>query len=442
MPRDRVRRAWILAPIGLLLIGGTLSVVKLRGEPLHQNPQAIASVTHPEPAPRWSGAVAQTRRMIRSVLSKQSVPGLSVAVGVGSDIVWAEGFGWADIESRRPVSPGTRFRIGTASTVLTSAAASVLVEKGRLQLDKEVQAYVPQCPKKQWPVALRQLMAHVAGVGSDGGAEGPLFRRRCERPVDALQQFANSPLLFEPGTQYRHSKYGWILVSAAIEAASDQPFLAFTSEQIFQPLGMSNTGAESAKEENPERIGEPEEDPPFATFFRQVILKPLGIVDTPAKPATDPATIYVPGFGYDPQLRYGLHVMRRSNLSCYAGAMGFFSTPSDLVRFGLAINSGKLLRPDTVRSLQTPQRLASGGDSGHGLGWDIETVTLAGKPARAAGYDGELLGRRVVSFRMFRETGIVVAVMSNMAQADTPAMARNVADAFAQANSAASAIPK
>jgi CubicO group peptidase (beta-lactamase class C family) len=208
-------------------------------------------------------------------------------------------------------------------------------------------------------------------------------------------------------------------------------------EQIFQPLGMGNTGAESAAEENPEGVGEPGEDAPFLTFIRQVILEPLGIVGTKARPATEPATVYVPGFDYERPLRfdrllgYRLHVMRPHNLSCYAGSMAFFSTPSDLVRFGLAMNGGKLLKPSTVQLLQTSQQLTSGQETGHGLGWDLDTVTLAGEPAEAAGHDGELRGRRVVSFITFREAGIVVAAMSNISSADTSALALQVAAAFA-----------
>ena len=104
--------------------------------------------------------------------------------------MWAEGFGWADLEKRVPVAPETRFRIGTASTALTSAAVGLLLEKDRLKLDDEIQAYVPAFPKKQWPVTLRQVMGHLAGVTSDGGDEGPLFGEHCGRPVDALQHFA------------------------------------------------------------------------------------------------------------------------------------------------------------------------------------------------------------------------------------------------------------
>jgi CubicO group peptidase (beta-lactamase class C family) len=291
------------------------------GQVLHPDPQAIPSVTHTDPSPQWSATVDRARQILRADVVAQNLPGLSVAVGVGGGIVWAEGFGWADIETSAPVTPDTRFRIGTASTVLTSAAAGVLLEKGRLTLDDEVQTYVPQFPKKRWPVTLRQLMAHVGGVASDNGDDGPLFRQRCEQPVEALQYFARDALLFEPETQYRHSNYGWTLVSAAVEAAADQPFLTVMREQIFQPLGLNHTGAESTTEENPEHVGEPDEDPPLFTFIRQMIFEPLGLADKKTRSATEPATVYFPGFAKRALVGYGLHVMRPHNLSCYAGSM-------------------------------------------------------------------------------------------------------------------------
>jgi CubicO group peptidase (beta-lactamase class C family) len=281
-------------------------------------------------------------------------------------------------------------------------------------------------------VTLRQLMAHTAGVGTDGGDDGPLFRQRCEQPVQALPYFAQDALLFQPGTQYRHSKYGWILVSAAVEAAADEPFLTFMREQVFEPLGMDNTGAESATEENPEAVGEPGEDAPFLTLFRDLVLEPLGIAERREKSPTDPATIYAPGFRLRSRVGYGLYAAPPGNLSCYAGSMAFFSTPSDLVRFGLAINGGTLLQPSTVRSLQTSQQLASGQATGNGLGWDLDTVTLTGKPTQTAGHDGELRGRKLVSLMVFRETGIVVALMSNISHADTSALALKVAEEFAR----------
>ena len=393
--------ALIVVAVGLLATASLgLFLYMSSTAPLHRNPQDVPSVAGATPAPRWADAVEQGRQIARAALAEQNLPGLSVAVGIGDEIVWAEGFGWADLEKRVPVAPETRFRIGTASIPLTSAAVGLLLEDGRLNLDDEIQTYVPEFPEKQRPVTLRQLMGHVAGVRTDGGDEGPLFSRHCEWPGEALPFFAERSLLFEPGTEYRHSSYGWILVSAAVESAADEPFLRFMGKRIVEPLGMDGTRADSAIESIPAR-----------------------------------AISYFPRFAADP--RHGLHLMRAIDFSCYAGASAFLSTPSDLVRFGMAIDRGRLLQPATVRLLQTSQQLPSGQETGYGLGWDLETVSLAGEQTRSIGHDGELLGGLVASFRTFPEHGIVVSVTSNISYADTPAVALNIAQAFAERGSSA-----
>jgi CubicO group peptidase (beta-lactamase class C family) len=164
------------------------------------------------------------------------------------------------------------------------------------------------------------------------------------------------------------------------------------------------------------------------------IFEPLGMDDTVADSATEAisnrATPYFPRFGGDP--RYGPDLMREIDYSCYAGSSVFLSTPSDLVRFAMAINNGKLLQPATVQLFQTSQRLASGEETGYGLGWDLETVTLAGEQARVVGHDGDSLGGMVASFMTFPEHGLVVSVMSNTSYADTFAVAVKIAQAFAE----------
>jgi CubicO group peptidase (beta-lactamase class C family) len=235
-------------------------------------------------------------------------------------------------------------------------------------------------------------MGHTAGVRSDGGDEGPLFGETCARPVEALAHFDPTPR-FEPGTDYRFSNFSWILVSAAVEAASGEPFLLFMRRQIFEPLGMNHTSAESGSE-----------------------------------PSPDLATSYFPRFAGDP--RYGPDPMRPIDLSCYAGASIFLSTPSDLVRFAMALNGGKFLQPATVQLLETSQRLPTGKDTGYGLGWDLETVDVAGQPTTVIGHDGDVLGGTVSSLMILPEHAIVVAVTSNTSYADTAALAAKVAEAF------------
>ena len=170
---------------------------------LHPNPKDVPSVALAAPSPKWAAAVDQGRLSARAGLVEQNLPGLSVAVGVGGDIVWAEGFGWADMEKRVPVAPGMRFRIGHTSKALTSAGVGLLLEKGRLHLEDEIQTYVPEFPRKQWPVTLRQLMGHVAGIRHYGSEEDDVPTAHCERAADGLKGFADDPLRFEPDTQYR-----------------------------------------------------------------------------------------------------------------------------------------------------------------------------------------------------------------------------------------------
>ncbi len=399
MLKNRIETWFTLAvaAVGVVFAAvlGLWVFVSATAKPLHPADQDVPSVVRSAPSSRWAEAVDRGREVVRTSLRERNLPGLSVAVGVDGTIVWAEGFGWADLDARTPVAPETRFRIGSASVALTSAAVGVLLEQGRLSLDDEIRTHVPDFPRREWPVTVRQVMGHVAGVRSDGGDEGPLFTTPCERPVDALEVIGEGALLFEPGTQYRFSNYGWILVSAAIEAAAKEPFLRFMRKQVFEPLGMDDTLADSTTET-----------------------------------IADRATPYFPRFAADP--RYGPDPMRELDYSCYAGASAFLSTPTDLVRFAMGINGGALLQPTTVALLQTSLRLPSRAETGYGLGWDLETVTLAGTQTRLIGHDGDVLGGRAASLMTFPEHGIVVAVTANISYADTFALGLSIADAFAQ----------
>jgi CubicO group peptidase (beta-lactamase class C family) len=379
---------------GVAAIAGLWIYVSATATPLHPDAHAVSSVPESAPQSEWAAAADRARESVRTALAEQNLPGVSVAVGTGGNIVWAEGFGFADLDKRAAVTPATWFRLGTASTLLTSAAAGLLVEQGALKLDDEIQTYVPEFPGKQWPVTLRQIMGHVAGLRNDGGDESVLFGEHCARPVEALRHFADGDLRFEPGTQYRYSNYGFIVVSAAIEAAAREGFLSYMRKHVLEPLGMNDTTADLAAESVPER-----------------------------------ATPYFPRFAADP--RYGPDLMRPLDLSCYSGASLFQSTASDMVRFGLAINNGKLLRPETVELLQTSLRLPSGEPTGYGLGWDLENVTVAGKPTQTLGEDGSVLGGTAVSVLAFRGPALVIAVLSNTSYADTAAIALTVAEAFA-----------
>jgi CubicO group peptidase (beta-lactamase class C family) len=369
--------------------------MRVTAKKVHPDSQEIPSVRITPPLPKWAGAAEQARQVVRTIISENNLAGISVAVGIDGEIVWTEGFGYADIENASPVTPSHRFRTGTASIVLTSAAIGLLLDDGRLKLDDEVQKHVPDFPRKQWPVTIREVMGQVAGFPTEDPDNGVLTSRHCERPADAVAIFAKEPLLFEPGTQYRDSTFGWVLLSAVVEAAAGTPFVTFLNEKVFRPLGMADTFKESV-----------------------------------TNPPSDAATSYNPRFAAKPT--YGLTLLPKFDYTCHAGSNGFLSTPSDLVRFGMAINRGKLLRPQTVQMLQTRQRLESGEQTSYGLGWELKTVTLAGQQVQAAGHNGHFWVEEVASLLTFPERGLVVAVMSNVSFAGTPSIAEKVAQAFAE----------
>ena len=244
--------------------------------PLFAQPQDVPSVVEPAPSPQWATAADRARQLARAALSEQNLPGLSIAVGAGGDIVWAEGFGWRDVDTRTPVTPNTRFNIGTAASVVTAATAT--------------------------------------------------------------------------------------------------------------SLGLTNTGADAAKEWSPEAIGEEGEDFPPLTLLRHVIWQPLGLMPAEYPLPGDRATFYVPRSD-DNNPRRGRRLMYMRDLACCAGAMAFYSTPSDLVRFGLA---------------------------------------------RGGSVNGELAGGMVTSLMTLRDSSVVVVVMSNIAHANTSALAQSVGDVFAE----------
>src|SRR5438132_6804304 len=135
----------ILLGVGLLAVGipGLFVFMKVTATKVHPDSQKIPSVMGSPPLAKWAAAAEQARQIVRTSISENNLAGISIAVGIDGEVVWTEGFGFADIENGSPVTPSHRFRTGTASIVLTSAAIGLLLDEGRLKLDDEIQKYVP-----------------------------------------------------------------------------------------------------------------------------------------------------------------------------------------------------------------------------------------------------------------------------------------------------------
>jgi hypothetical protein len=186
--------------------------------------------------------------------------------------------------------------------------------------------------------------------------------------------------------------FGWRDVVTETPVTPDTRFNIGTAASVVSAaadasLGMSNTGTDSPAAWSPEAIGEPGEDFPLFTLIRHVIFQPIGLAPAEYPLAGDRATFYVPRSD-DNDPRNGRRLMYMRDLACCTGGMAFYSTPSDLVRFALA--------------------------------------------TKANSVNGELAGGSVMSLLTRRDSGIAVAVASNVAHANTAALALKVADVFAE----------
>ncbi|MBT8398369.1 MAG: beta-lactamase family protein [Gemmatimonadetes bacterium] len=275
--------------------------------------------------------IQRSRALILEIMEGQGVPGASIAVGLGDEIIWSEGFGWASLENRVPVTTLTKFRIGSVSKTVTASAVGLLIERGQLDLDAPVQVYVPDFPEKRWPVTTRQLGGHTAGVRHYRGLE-MLSSRRYPTVESGLEIFAGDTLLFEPETDYSYSSYGWNLLSAVLEGASGTEFLAFMRDEVFEPLGLRHTVPDHTDSIVAHRTEFYEAGPDGS------------IINAP----------YV------------------DNSYKWAGG-GFLSTPEDLVRFARAHMAPGFLKAETLRELQTPQTLRNGESTNYGIGWRTGT---------------------------------------------------------------------
>jgi CubicO group peptidase (beta-lactamase class C family) len=324
----------------------------------------------------WGGTIARTRQFIRDTMRALGAPGAQITVMRDGVVLWSEGFGWADLEQQVPVTPLTRFRVGSVSKSLTSMALGLLVQEGKLDLDAPVQRYVPAFPRKPWPVTTRQVAGHLAGIRHYNPGEFG-SQRHYATVTEGLAIFEKDTLLFEPGTRYSYSSYGYNLVSAVLEGASGRPFLALMQERVFGPLGMRQTVAEHVDSLIPFR----------AHFYTRA--------DTVGGEPGDGGGGIVNAPWVD-------------NSYKWAGG-GFLSTTDDLARFGQALLDGRLLKPETRELLWTPQRTRGGEDTGYGMGWGI-VVDSAGR--RRVGHTGGSMGG-TANLIIYPRERVVLALLVN-----------------------------
>jgi len=332
----------------------------------------------------YASTIEESREVMARMRAAWQAPAVSIAVAIDGEIIWAEALGYADIEPLTPATLESRFAIGSVSKSITATAAASLWEEGILDLDTDIHDYVPDFPELPYPLTTRQLLSHQGGIRHYQFAMiPPVFSENGLNEAfpttgDALQLFENDPLLFEPDTDFAYSTFGYTLASAAMEGASGVGFLDLLQQRVFDPAGMTRTAADR-------------HDAPAADRVSDYIW--LRLVD-------------------------GVLPAPETNSSYKWAGGGLASTPTDLVRFGSALMSGKLISAETRDTMFTPRTTADGeiNPQYYGLGWRIgglyyprESETII----PMINHGGTAMGGTAIIL-ILPESGIVVAMTANV----------------------------
>ena len=302
---------------------------------------------------KYPAAIAMLDGFIRREMADKELPGLSIALVDGSQIVWQQGYGFSDPQAKTPITADTVFRVGSVSEPFTDIAVVRLAEQGKLDLDAPVSNYLPDFkPRNSFgkPITLRQLMAHRAGlvreppVGNYFDSSAPTLRET----VKSLNQTA---LVYAPESHTKYSNAGLATVGYVLEKTQRQPFADYLKRTLLEPLKMNRSEFKSSPETS-KNIAKAQMWTVFGKTF-----------DAP---------------------RFELGI---------APAGGMSATIGDLAGFANALiaadnSPAAILKKSTLEKMWTPQYAAPGQKSGFGLGFSLSEI----EGHRQVGHGGAIYG--------------------------------------------------
>lgn len=337
---------------------------------------------------------AKVDQIVSADMAAKLTPAVQIAIAKDGQIVYSKSFGIVDEENDLKATPQTLFRTGSIAKQLTALAALTLADAGKLNLDAPVQTYCPAFPFKQWTITTRELLGHTSGIRHYRGDEDVDSTKHYKFMADGMAIFENDPLLFEPGTDYNYSTYGYTVAGCVIEGAAHEPYFDYLRRHVLQPTGMEHTAVDDVFAIVPRR----------ARGYRKVNgkIENAGLLDSSYK---------IPGGGLD-------------------------TTAEDLVRLGSALMAGQLLNRETIAEMWMPFQFhpsAFGAGSApppsrYGLGWEITESNGHKIPWHTGGQQGCNTAWALVPDEHF-----AVAVMTNMEFSNAIDIVNEVLQAFAGA---------
>ena len=283
-----------------------------------------------------TGQYAEQIRIIERYVAANmelfKIPGLTIGF-YKDDFTWTKGFGFADLENRVPAASGTLFRMASVTKPMTAMGVVKLAQEGKLNLDAEVQDYVPYFPKKKWPLTIRQLLGHLGGVSHYRDEDKELHLKTHRTTRQAIEIFKDWDLQAEPGTRFIYSSYGYNLLGAVIEGASGLSFDRYMTENIWQPLGMNNTRMDIADDIIPNRT------------------RGYRIIDGEIKNC-EPVDI-----------------------SSRFGSGGILSAVVDMLNFARGLDNGKVLSIEAQEVMYESMKTRDNRITEYGMGWRVDYLS-------------------------------------------------------------------
>ena len=170
----------------------------------------------------------------------------SVLVARDGTALLSKGYGSADLEWSVPNSPTTKFRLGSVTKQFTAACVLLLEERGKLKVDDPVKRYMPDAPAAWDKITIFNLLTHTSGIpGFTEFADYASTQAIATTPDKLVERFRDRPLEFQPGENWKYSNSGYVLLGYLIEKFSQESYSQFVQENIFNPLGMKDSGYDS-----------------------------------------------------------------------------------------------------------------------------------------------------------------------------------------------------
>ena len=292
-------------------------------------PAATARASMPAPPVLASLSPLDLDRFITATVEAQHAVGVTVGVMLQGQVIFAKGYGTANVAAKTPVGADTLFAIGSVTKQFTCAVALQLEQERKLSFDDAVAKYAPALTRAS-DIAVRDIAGMVSGYRDYYPLDFVDRPMAAPRPsAEVITEFASRPLDFEPGSRYSYSNTGYLLLGRIAEIAGREPFATALERRIIEPLGLRHTRYEPARGGDGMAEG----------------YTPLGLG------------------GAEPSIPEGQ--------GWIGAAGGLWSTPSDLLAWDLALMEGRVLSPAAFATMRTPRTLTDGRASGYGCGQSI-----------------------------------------------------------------------